>query len=832
MSKIKHVLVILLLILPMFVLAPTLVAGPNEALTSTTKADTALPSALVGETLRVAVYAETNTTLPSYASGGVSTAHYANLIQFLDANGYAVTAISTQDILDHKLMAASFDVFIIPNNLPKDDIVNPVIDYWLAGGGILSFDIGVGFLYYHGMIVSAESGSFGLLNVDVEEHWGYDIVGNFTIGERHSTAIDYEADDVIQIGENTTIHDRDHFANANPADFVHLLVDSDDNDNTCGFALDNTERQGGRIVQLPGNCSTIPVWERSIITDSIDWLAPKPKARVAFDFTHKPYYGVDTWDENVSFVPRYNIWRDFLVDHSFTADKLYPTGSNLTAVDIAPFDVLIVAAPNLNYSAGEISLIRNWAEDGNGLFYLGDWNGINDPGQTKFNELMEPWGLGMDLDGTNAGTFIATEFTDHPTLEYVNDVQITGGDFLTVSGNAYPIVNQSTDVIIGGSEPGLGRVIACGDINIFDYNHIGDEDNTVFAINIIDWLGSANADILIYTDEPFVHRLNSPVAKAANELGLKYMITGYDLNLVHYLDEYVYDLLVIDSPWNDWSPGAIDEITEHIESGRRFIASFYYAHNDPTNALWPLLGFEPLSAVPNQADMYIWNAGHPIFNLPNDYAADRFESTEDYGTEGTLLHVYANATSLGGMTATAEANQSTVVLGNNGRTLFNAYLIDQFQGDYDNSTYVDNIELWMNELGFMYYDRPIVNNPDDVTYMATETGNEITWIPVADAGPWEYVVRENGTIVESGHWNGGAITINVDGVNSSLTDYQLTVFDTLGYSASDVVVLNVTAYVGPTTTGGGTPVDPTLLLIVGAVLVVVIIIVIVMKKKK
>ncbi|MGY5874019.1 MAG: hypothetical protein RTV72_17355, partial [Candidatus Thorarchaeota archaeon] len=99
MTRLKHVLVLVILILPMFALVPTLVASPNNTLVSQEKVDTSLPAQFVEETLRVAVYAESNTTLPAYATGGVYTANYQNVIDLLEAAGYAVTAISTQDIL-------------------------------------------------------------------------------------------------------------------------------------------------------------------------------------------------------------------------------------------------------------------------------------------------------------------------------------------------------------------------------------------------------------------------------------------------------------------------------------------------------------------------------------------------------------------------------------------------------------------------------------------------------------------------------------------------------------------------------------------------------------
>ena len=156
-------------------------------------------------------------------------------------------------------------------------------------------------------------------------------------------------------------------------------------------------------------------------------------------------------------------------------------------------------------------------------------------------------------------------------------------------------------------------------------------------------------------------------------------------------------------------------------------------------------------------------------------------------------------------------------------------------GDLDDSTYADNFELWENQIAFMYYDRPTINQPDDVTYMETETGNEISWSPTADAGPWKYALWINGSTHGFVPWSGGVITINIDGINASITDYQLAVYDRLGYSISDMVSLNVTEFVVPTNTGtgSGAPLDPTLLLIIGGAAVgIVIILILVMQLKK
>ncbi|MHA1943955.1 MAG: hypothetical protein ACW96M_06130, partial [Candidatus Thorarchaeota archaeon] len=84
-------------------------------------------------------------------------------------------------------------------------------------------------------------------------------------------------------------------------------------------------------------------------------------------------------------------------------------------------------------------------------------------------------------------------------------------------------------------------------------------------------------------------------------------------------------------------------------------------------------------------------------------------------------------------------------------------------------------------------------------------------------------------------WNGGPLSIGIDGLANGTYVYEITVFDNVGYSASDSVLVNVTEPAPTTpTTGPGIPLDPTTLLIIAAVagVVIVIVIVVVIRKKK
>jgi hypothetical protein len=147
---------------------------------------------------------------------------------------------------------------------------------------------------------------------------------------------------------------------------------------------------------------------------------------------------------------------------------------------------------------------------------------------------------------------------------------------------------------------------------------------------------------------------------------------------------------------------------------------------------------------------------------------------------------------------------------------------------------------------------PEIDSPADVEYEEGETGNSITWTPT-DSHPASYTIYKDGVIHQSGDWNGSAITISVDGLSAGNYNYTLVVTDIGGNTATDTVMVTVTApstttpttttttppTTTPTTTTTTTTTPPggdVLILIIGIVsasgAVVVIIIIVLFKKGK
>ena len=86
---------------------------------------------------------------------------------------------------------------------------------------------------------------------------------------------------------------------------------------------------------------------------------------------------------------------------------------------------------------------------------------------------------------------------------------------------------------------------------------------------------------------------------------------------------------------------------------------------------------------------------------------------------------------------------------------------------------------------------PVIDQPADITYEEGSTGHNITW-QASDAEPSSYTITSNETLVESGPWTGGNITVSVDGLSVGVYLYTCTVNDTVDQSASDTVMVTVT----------------------------------------
>ncbi|MHA2212727.1 MAG: hypothetical protein ACXAEN_02910 [Candidatus Thorarchaeota archaeon] len=540
---------------------------------------------------------------------------------------------------------------------------------------------------------------------------------------------------------------------------------------------------------MTGNCSPIPTEFESIITDSIDWLCPKPKARILYDLSHYAHFGVDPWDDTL-FSTIYSEMRNSLVNRSYTFDKLHgsPSG-NLTAQNLAPYDVLILCESANDFTSSEISVVTNWVSQGGSLLVFND--AAFQPNDQKYmNNITLPFG--MWLNDTYSGGDQLLSFTSlHPIGEGVSGVQMYTVGGINRTGSSYVVLDDgSGNVMVAANEFGSGRVLLLADRRFLTDLYIVNSENSQFSVNAMNWLSSADATVLVYVRNLHASLVNpyaAPVVEAINDLGLSFHLTFEDVYLNLSLYRQTWDLVIMDADW-PFGAGYLDDLSWYLDIGGKVIFSYHMVHSIPSNPMWSKIGFGYAANMPNFVPIHIWDAGHGIFNIPNDYGALNFTPTIDYGDEGDLLIVFSNATALAGYNQTEMAGNATIVLGFGGQVLYNGYLIDQFYGDIDDSTYADNFELWENEIAYML--RPTIGAPSDVVVELGSTGESITWNPTSDR-PFEFTITRDSVEIASTSWDGGPITVLLDGYAVGTYDFVVTVFDTAGQYASDSATANV-----------------------------------------
>ncbi len=678
-----------MLLSPIFMIPPVYSAEIQE--TNDLKS-----SQMLSNPIRVAIYNEPNITQPSYTSGNVLTNDYSNIQTAMLAAGYEVTLLTTNQIYNHELKNARYDIFVMADHLPKTNITNYVKEYWLGGGALLSMDSALAFICYAGILPpeSASDDGYGT-------YWDYLFSSVQNITTRHPVSRSYAVNDSFTItgSISSATFNWSALQGTSIASEVVKVATRPGSPNDATVVAFDPQSRGSKVVHLP---SPRDLEDDAILIDAIEWLCPRPKGRILFDLSHFNGYGVDIWDNPfVEFTAeRFTLMRNNLVSCGYTFDKLYPSAlGNFTTDNLAPYDLLIVNLPDINFTASEVTNIRNWVNDGGGLLALGD-RYIFD-GSINLNYLLSLFDLSI-IAGT-ATDSLTTSF-EHPTEEGCSLLTMALGGLLNYTGNAYPLWGNSlTDICIAGEEYGNGRVILTSDLNLFDNTRIVMTNNLQYAINTANWLTTSEAEVLLYVDEldsPNYYR--TPVSNALNELGINFYLTFNDDYMNLSLNLYDWELVIVDNPWKPFGPSTLTTINDYVKDGGRLIMSTFRVNYYITHPLWARLGFAYDALQPDSSSLYIWDAAHSIFNIPVDYGAPRFDPIRDYGDEGDLLRVYPNATSLAGYTASETENNTNLVLGNGGKTLFNGYLIDQFTGDLDDSTYADNFELWVNEISFMW----------------------------------------------------------------------------------------------------------------------------------
>lgn len=698
LTQVTPILIVAIFLTSLLIVPSVFVLGGNNTLTNI---DGPFESqALLSQmpyNARVAIYDEDNLTVPAMSLAENLTNNIAEITTLLEGAGHSVEALTTDDILNHELMTADYDIFILANQLPRESINDLVREFWLGGGGLLTFNSSVSYLFYGEILVPGDTTDWRGL------WWNYYPTDSQNVTARHPTMKDYHVNDtVLESGADCAVIWGPHLTGSdNGADYTLLLHNSTHVDYVTGFARE-ARTEGGGLVYLP-TASSIASDMESIILDSVEWLIPRPKGHIVIDYAHQPRIGVDPWDgEFVTLVSSANNFKQFrtlAVNHTFTFDKLYPSASgNLTADRLAPYDVLILVYPDLNYTSAEMTAVENWVSGGGSLLVLGDRTGMIGPnrGDITINNLLQNFDMSLGTSNILGNALMDPE--THVTLEGSPSITCGNRNYLNVIGSAVPIWTDAGNAVIAAQEFGSGRVILSGEMNVFDAALIGLTANAYYSINVLNWLTAADADILVFSS---FGNYRADVITALRDLGHSYQPLYTDDYIDDFIDSKEWGLVVLDQS-NFWfSNTQLDAIYAYINAGGKLILSYFDVDDTSTHPVWSKIGVEYSADIVGSPDLFMWDTSHRIFTEPNNFNGVNLTSNIGFGDDGDTLTVLDGYTALAGSTATEQAGNAYIVLSNDYQTLYNGYLIDACTGDEDDSTYRDSVELWQNEIAFM-----------------------------------------------------------------------------------------------------------------------------------
>jgi hypothetical protein len=178
---------------------------------------------------------------------------------------------------------------------------------------------------------------------------------------------------------------------------------------------------------------------------------------------------------------------------------------------------------------------------------------------------------------------------------------------------------------------------------------------------------------------------------AANSLGLTYTVADMD-NFETLLNGSSWDLVVMEAP-TAWPGGAAGSLVEYINAGGKALMSSYLI-----SLLHPVLAsafeVESTNILSFPEVVHPWELSHPIFRGPNPGIGSLTSWNDIYGTDGDMLRPLGSAVALAGFSENPTDGFAAIVLGNNGRTLYNGFLWGEVEGEV-------GVQLVANQMYFL-----------------------------------------------------------------------------------------------------------------------------------
>lgn len=217
-------------------------------------------------------------------------------------------------------------------------------------------------------------------------------------------------------------------------------------------------------------------------------------------------------------------------------------------------------------------------------------------------------------------------------------------------------------------------------------------------------VGPTQGAVLLYN-----HNATFDLANAAlDDLGLAYTQANAS-NFNTLLTGSTWDLVVLDLPSN-LPDGGFASLISYIAGGGKALMSFWalQSHADLAAAF----EVQQVSSFFDTPAVSFWDPDHPIF----DGVAPLSTWGDNWSDDGDRLDPLGAAVALAGFATDPTTGEAAIVLGNNGMTLYNGFIWDNF------SDQVNGRLLIANQIDFLLSQSSTTAIPEPSTYAMLGSG--------------------------------------------------------------------------------------------------------------
>lgn len=187
----------------------------------------------------------------------------------------------------------------------------------------------------------------------------------------------------------------------------------------------------------------------------------------------------------------YQLLVEHLGDNGFTVDT---TSQGFLVDDPAGYDVAVVCLTSAfygSYTAGEVTRIVDFVNDGGGLLIMGDM--LLAP-NANIQPVASEFGITLGVSDLDSFFVYTSDLASHPIFSAVNSVFVYAAGELSVSAPSLAVAwEQGTGKAVATvAQYGQGRVVALGDCSIWsvsdNWDYLNEADNAQFSVNTFNFL--------------------------------------------------------------------------------------------------------------------------------------------------------------------------------------------------------------------------------------------------------------------------------------------------------------------------------------------------------